>query len=174
VYTAALLHDVGKIHEEFAPILRKPGRLTDEEFAVMRTHSEKGAVLVGKVSQFEDLIPAVRGHHEAWDGSGYPQGLKGDAIPLWARIITIADTIDAMTTNRPYRLALTPEAVRDELQKHAGRQFDPRIAGLLVSDARWPEMHRALLENREASAPADESTKERLPLCHSTVRPEVC
>lgn len=173
VYTAALLHDVGKIHEEFAPILRKPGRLTDEEFAIMKTHSEKGAALVGKVSQFEDLIPAVRGHHEAWDGSGYPQGLKGDAIPLWARIIAIADTIDAMTTDRPYRLALTPEAVRNELQKHAGRQFDPRIASLLVSDARWPEMSRALLENREAAEPAERLVKDRPALRHSAARPEV-
>lgn len=144
VYTAALLHDVGKIHEEFAPILRKPGRLSDDEFAIMKSHSEKGAALVAKVSQFEDLIPAVRGHHEAWDGSGYPDGLRGEGIPLWARVIAVADTIDAMTTDRPYREALTPSAVRAELQRQAGRQFDPVIAGRLASDAFWPEMESAL------------------------------
>ncbi len=81
--TAALLHDVGKIHEEFAPILRKPGRLTEEEFGIMQTHPEKGATLVAKVTQFRDLVPAIRGHHEAWNGSGYPDKLAGDAIPLW-------------------------------------------------------------------------------------------
>jgi putative nucleotidyltransferase with HDIG domain len=172
VYTAALLHDVGKIHEEFAPILRKPGRLTVEEFAVMKTHAEKGAALVGKVSQFEDLIPAVRGHHEAWDGSGYPAGLKGDAIPLWARIIAIADTIDAMTTDRPYRLALKPEAVRDELQKHAGRQFDPRIAGLLISDARWPEMEDVLAGTRAAEIQLSDAPSGAA-YRHSAARAEV-
>lgn len=153
VYTAALLHDVGKIHEEFASILRKPGRLTDAEFAVMKSHSEKGATLVAKVSQFEDLIPAVRGHHEAWDGSGYPDGLRGDGIPLWARVIAIADTIDAMTTDRPYRAALTTAAVREEVHKQSGRQFDPVIAGALASDAFWPEMEAALEGTRAEFAP---------------------
>src|ERR1035437_419805 len=108
-HTAALLHDVGKIHEEFAPILRKAGRLDEAEFAIMRLHSEKGAVLVAKVTQFRDLVPAVRSHHEAWDGSGYPDKLTGERIPLWARVITFADTIDAMTTDRPYREALTAD-----------------------------------------------------------------
>jgi HD superfamily phosphohydrolase YqeK len=153
VYTAALLHDVGKIHEEFAPILRKPGRLTDAEFAVMKTHSEKGAILVSQVSQFTDLIPAIRAHHEAWDGSGYPQGLQGERIPLWARVITFADTIDAMTTDRPYREALNTDAVRDEIRRQAGRQFDPRIAAILVADARWTEMASAIRSNRFTHVP---------------------
>jgi HD superfamily phosphohydrolase YqeK len=140
VYNAALLHDVGKIHEEFAPILRKPGRLDDAEFEIMKSHSEKGAVLVSRVSQFADLVPAIRGHHEAWDGSGYPDRLAGDAIPLWARIIALADTIDAMTTDRPYREALTVDSVREEVRRFAGRQFDPILADRLVSNAFWPEM----------------------------------
>ena len=148
VYTAALLHDVGKIHEEFAPILRKPGRLTDAEFAVMKTHSEKGATLVGTVTQFEDLVVAVRGHHEAWNGRGYPDGLEGDAIPLWARIIALADTIDAMTTDRPYRKALNPESVRDELSRQSGVQFDPRLATALTSESRWLEMAREIRSAR--------------------------
>lgn len=156
VFTAALLHDVGKIHEEFAPILRKPGRLTDDEFDVMKTHSAKGAALVGRVTQFEDLVPAVLGHHEAWDGTGYPNRLRAENIPLWARVIAIADTIDAMTTDRPYRKALTPDAVRAELTKQSGHQFDPALVGVLTSDKAWPEMTAALAARREqelASAP---------------------
>ena len=138
--TAALLHDVGKIHEEFAPILRKPSRLTTDEFAVMSTHAEKGAILVAKVTQFEDLVPAVRAHHEAWNGTGYPAQLAGDAIPLWARVIALADTIDAMTTDRPYRKALEPDAVRLEISRQAGKQFDPTICDSLLAPANWNEM----------------------------------
>lgn len=134
---AALLHDVGKIHEEFAVILRKPGRLTDDEFRVMKTHPTKSAELVGKVSQFADLIPAVRSHHEAWDGSGYPQALRGNLIPLGARVIALADTIDAMTTSRPYRSGMDLEQVRVELESESGRQFDPEICARLLTSANW-------------------------------------
>ncbi len=148
--TAALLHDVGKIHEEFAPILRKPGRLTEDEFAIMRTHPEKGAILVSKVTQFRDLVPAIRGHHEAWNGSGYPDRLAGDKIPLWARVIMFADTIDAMTTDRPYREALTADSVRDELREQAGRQFDPRIAAELIADKYWSSLAEAIRSNRDS------------------------
>jgi HD-GYP domain-containing protein (c-di-GMP phosphodiesterase class II) len=103
VGVAALLHDVGKIHEVFAPILSKPGRLTAEENAVMQTHPIKSAELVTNVSQLRDVIAPIRHHHENWDGTGYPDGLVGDSIPLASRIIMFADTIDAMTTDRPYR-----------------------------------------------------------------------
>jgi len=137
---AALLHDVGKIHEEFAAILRKPGRLTDDEFEVMKTHPVKSADLVSKVSHFADLVPAVRAHHESWDGRGYPQQLRAHDIPLAARVIALADTIDAMTTSRPYREALTAEDVRAELSREAGRQFDPAICERLLSPAVWAEM----------------------------------
>ena len=148
--TAALLHDVGKIHEEFAPILRKPGRLTADEFAIMRTHPEKGAALVAKVTQFRDLVPAIRGHHEAWNGSGYPDKLAGEQIPLWARVIMFADTIDAMTTDRPYREALTANSVRDELRSQAGRQFDPRIAAELTGDKCWSQLADAIRSNHDS------------------------
>lgn len=147
VATAALLHDVGKIHEEFAPILRKPSRLTPEEFAVMSTHAEKGAILVAKVTQFEDLVPAVQSHHEAWNGTGYPVRLAGDAIPLWARVIALADTIDAMTTDRPYREALDSDAVREEIARKAGSQFDPIICESLLAPAHWKEMVDAIARN---------------------------
>jgi putative nucleotidyltransferase with HDIG domain len=150
VRTAALLHDVGKIHEEFAPILRKPGRLDEAEFAIMRSHSEKGAALVSKVTQFRDLVPAIRSHHEAWDGSGYPDKLSGDRIPLWARVIVFADTIDAMTTDRPYREALTADSVREELRTQAGRQFDPRIAAELIADKYWLLLADAIRSNNDS------------------------
>lgn len=138
--TAALLHDVGKIHEEFAPILRKPGRLTDPEFEVMKTHSAKGAALVGKVTQFAELVPMVRGHHERWSGRGYPDSLAGDAIPLGARVITIADTLDAMTTIRPYRPPRSRAEVREEIARVAGTQFDPRLCAVLLTDEKWAEL----------------------------------
>jgi putative nucleotidyltransferase with HDIG domain len=151
VHTAALLHDVGKIHEEFAPILRKPGRLDANEFAIMRSHSEKGARLVAKVTQFRDLVQPIRSHHEAWDGSGYPDKLSGEQIPLWARVIIFADTIDAMTTDRPYREALGADSVRNELKSQAGRQFDPQIAAELVSDRYWMQLVAAIHSNHKSA-----------------------
>lgn len=133
VETAALLHDVGKIHEEFAPLLRKEGRLTDEETALMQTHSAKSADLVGIISKFHGFIQeSVRHHHERWDGQGYPDGLTGKGIPLGARIILIADTIDAMTTDRPYRKRLPLDVVIAELQKCKGTQFDPGLIDVVV------------------------------------------
>jgi len=134
IETAALLHDVGKIHEEFAPLLRKEGRLTPEETALMQTHSTKSADLVGIISKFHGFIQdSVRHHHERWDGQGYPAGLAGKAIPLGSRIILISDTVDAMTTDRPYRKRLSLDIVVAELQKCRGTQFDPQIVDVVVS-----------------------------------------
>jgi HD-GYP domain-containing protein (c-di-GMP phosphodiesterase class II) len=134
VETAALLHDVGKIHEEFAPLLRKEGRLTPEETALMQTHSAKSADLVGIISKFHGFIQeSVRHHHERWDGQGYPRGLSNKNIPLGARIILIADTIDAMTTDRPYRKRLPVDVVIAELQKCKGTQFDPELIEVVVA-----------------------------------------
>jgi len=133
VRVAALLHDVGKIHEVFAPILSKPGRLTPEERAIIETHPIKSAELVQNVSQLRDVVGPVRHHHENWDGTGYPDGLSGEGIPLAARIIMFADTIDAMTSDRPYRAALGKEQVTQELLKMRGRQFDPKICDALLA-----------------------------------------
>lgn len=134
IETAALLHDVGKIHEEFAPLLRKEGRLTDDETALMQTHSTKSAELVGIISKFRGFIQdSVRYHHERWDGEGYPTGLMGKNIPLGSRIILISDTIDAMTTDRPYRKRLPLEVVIAELQKCKGTQFDSDLVEVTVS-----------------------------------------
>lgn len=134
VETAALLHDVGKIHEEFAPLLRKESRLSPEETALMQTHAMKSAELVGIISKFRGVIQrSVRHHHERWDGEGYPDGLRGRDIPLGSRIILISDTIDAMTTDRPYRKRLPLEVVIAELQKCRGTQFDPDVVDVAIS-----------------------------------------
>ncbi|HXK39908.1 MAG TPA: HD-GYP domain-containing protein [Candidatus Paceibacterota bacterium] len=133
IATAALLHDVGKIHEVFAPILRKPDRLTPDEWAIMQTHPIKSAELVATVSQLRDLVAPVRHHHENWDGTGYPDGIAGEAIPLASRVIIFADTIDAMTTDRPYRAAMGETEVRAELIKCRGSQFDPEICDKLLA-----------------------------------------
>ncbi len=134
VETAALLHDVGKIHEEFAPLLRKESSLTPEETALMQTHSSRSAELVGIISKFRGYIEeSVRHHHERWDGQGYPTGIAGRSIPLAARIILVSDTIDAMTTDRPYRKRLGLDVVVGELQRCKGTQFDPELVDLVIS-----------------------------------------
>lgn len=160
---AALLHDVGKIYEEFAPILRKPGPLTDQEFSVMKSHPIKSAQLVAKVSHFADLVPAVRAHHEAWDGSGYPERMCGSEIPLTARIVALADTIDAMSTSRPYRAAMTSDVVREEIRSQSGRQFDPGICAKLLQPAVWRAMETEITEANEEFpiAAVDDETKGR-------------
>jgi hypothetical protein len=140
VAVAALLHDVGKIHEVFAPILSKPGRLTAEENAIMQTHPIKSEELVRMVSQLQDVVAPIRHHHENWDGTGYPDGLVGESIPIASRIIMFADTIDAMTTDRPYRAALTETQVRAEFVKLRGRQFDPAICDQLLNSPAYPKL----------------------------------
>jgi HD-GYP domain-containing protein (c-di-GMP phosphodiesterase class II) len=142
ISVAALLHDVGKIHEVFGPILSKPGRLTPEENAIMKTHPIKSEELAATVSELKDVLPLIRHHHENWDGSGYPDGLKSDEIPLGSRIIMFADTIDAMTTDRPYRAALAESAVRNELQKFRGSQFDPEIYDRLLASSDFSLLFR--------------------------------
>lgn len=142
VAIAALLHDVGKIDERFAPILAKEGRLTPEEWAIMKQHPARGAELVGKLSSLRDIVAAVRHHHENWDGTGYPDGLRGEEIPLASRIIMFADTLDAITTDRPYRKALSLEEGRAEFLRFRGRQFDPMICDRVVSPEVWSELYQ--------------------------------
>jgi HD-GYP domain-containing protein (c-di-GMP phosphodiesterase class II) len=155
VYTAAVLHDVGKIHEEFAPLLRKDSKLTPEETALLQTHSVKSADLVGIISSFRGVIQnAVRSHHERWDGGGYPDGLAGEDIPLGARIIMISDTTDAMTTDRPYRKRLPIEAVVQELQKYRSTQFDPRLVDMVVNSVTVRRVMAELQAGNSAQAGA--------------------
>ena len=149
IVVAALLHDVGKIYEVFGAILSKPGKLTAEESAIMRTHPAKSEDLARHVSALKDTLPLIRHHHENWDGSGYPDGLFGDAIPLGSRVIMFADTIDAMTTDRPYRAALDEKAVRKELEKFRGQQFDPKIYDVLVASPLFSALFTNTLVSRE-------------------------
>ncbi len=152
VYTAAVLHDVGKIHEEFAPLLRKESKLTPEETALLQTHAVKSAELVSIISSFHGtVLNAVRNHHERWDGGGYPDGLAGDDIPLGARIIMISDTTDAMTTDRPYRKRLAIEAVITELQKYRGTQFDPKLVDLVINSV---AVRRVMAELQSGTTPS--------------------
>ena len=135
--TAALLHDVGKIYDKYAPILAKEERLTPEEWAVIKQHPQDGADLIATMTRLRELVPAVRHHHENWDGTGYPSGLRQSEIPLASRIIMFADTFDAMTTERPYRGPLGEEVVRGEIIRCKGRQFDPEIADCLLASDFW-------------------------------------
>ncbi len=149
--TAALLHDVGKIHEDFAPLLRKAGRLTPEERMLMQAHPVRSADLAGTIAEFRGRVQTdIRNHHENFDGTGYPDGLTGEAIPIGARIIMIADTIDAMTTDRPYRKALSLQRTLEEMAKHAGRQFDPNLVALV---AKSPGIRRLLGPQLVTDAP---------------------
>lgn len=133
VASAALLHDVGKVYHEFGSILQKEGRLTAEEKMLLQSHPVRSAELIATISNLRGAVElAVRHHHENFDGSGYPDGLAGATIPIGSRIIMIADTLDAMTTDRPYRKALPFDVVVEELRKHAGRQFDPVLANATI------------------------------------------
>ena len=158
ISTAALLHDVGKIYEEFAVLLRKDGKLTPEERITMQSHAVRSAELVGTVRSLRGPVQeAIRHHHENFDGSGYPDGLAGEHIPIGARIIMIADTIDAMTTDRPYRRALTFARAVQELSKYASRQFDPHLVKIVERSAAM----RRLLE------PEPVRVSETKPAVHS-------
>jgi len=129
---SAQLHDVGKIGIEDR-ILKKPGALTAEEFEVMKTHTTKGANILRPVTQLAEMLPGIELHHEALDGRGYPYGLKGDQIPLLARVIAVADTFDALTTNRPYQHAHTPEEALKIIQNLAGKRLDPEAVAALMA-----------------------------------------
>lgn len=143
VTVAALLHDVGKIDEAFAPILAKEGRLTPEEWALMKRHPVRSAELVSMLTSLRDVVAPVRHHHENWDGTGYPDGIKGESIPLASRIIMFADTLDAITTDRPYRKALGMEEARAEYIKFRGKQFDPAICDVVLRTEVWSELYKS-------------------------------
>ncbi|MGZ3695095.1 MAG: HD-GYP domain-containing protein [Bdellovibrionota bacterium] len=138
VELAALLHDVGKIGIP-DNILLKPGRLTQAEFEIMKSHPVRTGKILEKITALRHLIPGIVHHHERFDGLGYPSGLKGDGIPLYARIILIADTFDAMTSTRPYRLALDKEIAFEELNRCSGSQFDPYLVQCFIKAVRQLE-----------------------------------
>ena len=150
---AGLLHDVGKIGVPDS-ILRKPGKLSDEEYAAVQHHPLMGSIIVGSVPGFEDTLEAVRHHHERWDGCGYPFGLRGDQIPLLARIMAVADAYSAMTTDRPYRIGMNPEKALAILEEGAGAQWDPACIAAFVAS------QRAYLEARAACKDAEHALRK--------------
>jgi HD-GYP domain-containing protein (c-di-GMP phosphodiesterase class II) len=132
VYVSGLVHDVGKIGVPEA-VLCKPGQLTREEFELVKMHPAIGARILQDIRQMQDLIPGVLYHHERWDGKGYPHGLSGQNIPLMGRLIALADSFDAMSSNRTYRQSLEPSVVLSEIRNCAGKQFDPSLVELFVA-----------------------------------------
>ncbi len=141
----AFLHDIGKMAIP-DNILNKPGKLTPDEVAIMREHCHLGYKLVRKIPVLQEAAEIVYSHQERFDGSGYPRGLKGEGIPLGARIFSIADTLDAITSDRPYRPAQTLDAARDEIQKWSGRQFDPEVVKVFLEmpNKIWEDLRREI------------------------------
>jgi len=149
---AALLHDIGKLAVP-KEVLCKPGKLTNEEFAIIKTHPERGCLVLEPISQLSDILPGIRHHHERYDGRGYPDGLKGEEIPLLARIISVADTFDAMVSSRPYREARTVEFTLETIRKVAGSQLDPEIVDVffkLIDDGALEDIARPNTETVDA------------------------
>src|SRR5438309_3883304 len=139
---SALVHDVGKIGVDDR-VLKKPGSLTEEEFDLMKQHPTKGANIMRPVAQLKDMIPGIELHHEHVNGRGYPYGLKGDEIPLMARIISVSDVLDAMTTNRPYQSARDIDDALQVIRKLAGSKFDPNVVGALEAVVQSGKLHVA-------------------------------
>jgi putative nucleotidyltransferase with HDIG domain len=129
---SALLHDVGKIGVDDR-VLKKPGKLTDEEFELMKQHTVKGANIMRPVAQLKDVLPGIELHHERMDGAGYPYGLQGEQIPMMARIIAVADTLDAITTNRPYQSAMDLDYAVERIRSLAVSRFDAKVVAALES-----------------------------------------
>lgn len=132
LYIAGLLHDIGKIGIPES-ILMKNDRLTPEEFEIMKTHVTRGADILAPIKEFDGCIQGVRSHHERYDGSGYPDGIKGDAVPMIAAIIAVADTFDAMTTDRPYRKGRSRDFAVDEIVRLKGSWFHPKPVDALIA-----------------------------------------
>jgi len=153
VRLSALLHDVGKIGIDDR-ILRKPTALTEEEFEIMKSHPVKGAAIMEAIPQLRDVIPGMKHHHERWEGGGYPEGLRGEDIPLQARIVSVADTFDAMTTTRPYQRAMDIRFVFQRLRDLAGNRFDPSVVEALIQSYEKGELVPIAREEAPAELPA--------------------
>jgi putative nucleotidyltransferase with HDIG domain len=126
IYKAGLLHDLGKIGIPEA-ILQKPGKLTEEEFEIVKKHPDIAAEVVSKCHSLQHLVPIIRHHHEKYDGTGYPASLRGEEIPLESRVIAMVDVVEAMSSDRPYRKALDPQIIIEEIKRMSGGYLDPRV-----------------------------------------------
>ncbi len=139
IYLGGLLHDIGKIGIQDT-VLRKPGNLTPSEFEHIRTHALVGYSILEGLKQLDSIRPIVLHHHESWDGNGYPRGLRGEDIPLLARIVAVADAYDAMSSDRPYRRRMQRESIREIFRKGAGKQWDPKVIGAIFRC--WDDIER--------------------------------
>jgi HD-GYP domain-containing protein (c-di-GMP phosphodiesterase class II) len=158
---SAQLHDVGKIGIEDR-ILKKPGSLTPEEFEIMKSHTTRGASILRPVPQLREMLPGIELHHESLNGRGYPYGLKGDDIPLLPRVIAVADTFDALTTNRPYQHAHDPVEALNIIQNLSGKRLDPRAVAALVAVYERGEIH--IHKHLTQPVPAEPITLPPVPL----------
>ena len=152
IYQIALLHDIGKCYVP-DEILKKPSGLTDEEYGIIKAHAAKGAKMVKELSSIPGIYEGVLYHHERFDGSGYPTGKKGRDIPISARIISVADAYDSMSSNRVYRSRLSKERVLNELKENRGSQFDPDIVDAFLEVLE--EQERVSGDKKEKTACAD-------------------
>ncbi len=154
IYTMGLLHDIGKVGIPES-IINKPARLTDEEYKIIQSHTVIGSDILHLIKAAPELFQGARYHHERYDGKGYPDGLAGEEIPRTARIIAVADAYDAMTSNRSYRGILPQEAVRREIEKGSGNQFDPQYAAIMLrlidEDASYRMCETGMAENGKSS-----------------------
>lgn len=161
---AALLHDLGKVAVSDA-VLLKPGPLNSQEFEILKSHSAIGERIVNRIGFLAGAGKIIRHHHERWDGRGYPDGISGDDIPFGSRLFAVADTLDAMTSNRCYRRALTIEDARKEIHRCGGMQFDPAIANVFLqtSSDLWIELRRQADHDAEAAIIPEVSLAKILP-----------
>jgi HD-GYP domain-containing protein (c-di-GMP phosphodiesterase class II) len=153
IYLAGLLHDIGKIGVSES-VLRKRGKLTDEERAVICAHPRIGASILSEIRQMDDIVPGVLCHHERLDGKGYPQGLAGEQIPLIGKIISLADSFDAMTSKRVYRDAMSIRRALSEIEKGIGTQFDSDVARAFLDsdiDKLWRIIQDGFIETWDYS-----------------------
>jgi len=146
IRAAAMLHDIGKLAVP-EQILSKPGRLTPEEFEKMKIHPVVGAEILDRVQFPYPVVPIVRSHHEKWDGSGYPDALAGEAIPIGARILSVVDCFDALTSERPYRRAMSPEEAMAHLRSESGKSYDPRVVERI--EGRYRELEEQVRQSTE-------------------------
>jgi putative nucleotidyltransferase with HDIG domain len=149
---SALLHDVGKIAID-DNILKKPAALTDEEFVIMKQHPQKGFKIMSQIKAMKEFLPGMHMHHEMVNGQGYPQGLKGDEIPLMAKVVAVADTFDAMTTDRPYQQAMKFEDAIARIQSFVGTRYDPRVVSAFVEACEEGQIRPGSVKLRSRAAP---------------------
>ncbi len=147
-----MLHDVGKIGID-DKILKKPAALTDEEFEVMRKHPQKGYKIMSQIPAMKEFLPGMYMHHEMVDGKGYPQGLKGEEIPLMGKIVAVADTFDAMTTDRPYQKAMKFEDAVERIESFVNTRYDAEVVGAFTAACREGQIRPGSVKLKRPATP---------------------